>query len=517
MFKSFIRHSCLDYICYKKIDGFLYLGSMNRQFLQHQWTAFWRSKNTGKSMAVSIVLGLTILYFFANLLILSFFLDKILDKVFPSREVIDSFNGLLLYYFLTDLLVRFQFQELPTLRVKPYLHLPVKKNKIIKYLSLTSLWSGFSFAPFILTLPFLLKVLVLDGRVTEFFALLISIAGLTLFNHFFSLWLKRKVNMNAWFMLGFLLSLTAIVLADIYVPGISIFSFSRVIFNTILRIPVLSFVPLLISVAMYLIHHRFLKSNLYLDELRKERQSEKTTTDITFLRGFGIVGELAAIEIKLILRNKRPKSTLITSLFFMLYGLLFYTKTNPNESLMIFAGLFMTGIFIINYGQFMFSWQAAHFDGILSSRISVEDFFKSKFLLFTLFSTATLLLTTPYVYFGWKILLAHTMLYLWNIGVSSLIVLLFANWNYKYIDLSKGSSFNWEGVGASQFIIGIPLFIFPLVVYFLTSLIFNQITAMLALGFVGLLFIVTRQFWLAKLVKLFKDKRYTIAEGFRNH
>ena len=88
---------------------------MNRAFLRHQWLAFWRSKNTSKSIIVSILLALAMLYLFANLLIASFFLDKILDKAFPEDDVQDAFNGLLLYYFLADLLMRFQLQELPTL------------------------------------------------------------------------------------------------------------------------------------------------------------------------------------------------------------------------------------------------------------------------------------------------------------------------------------------------------------------------------------------------------------------
>jgi hypothetical protein len=489
---------------------------MNRAFLQHNWLAFWRSKNTGRSMAVTIITGLGLLYLFANLFVVSLFLEKILEKVFPGREAIESFNSLLLYYFLIDLLSRFQLQELPTLQVKPYLNLPVKRNKIINYLSLTSLWSGFTLSPFILTIPFLIKVLVFDDEASGFFPMLISITGLMIFNHFFSLWLKRKINMNAWFMVGFLLVIAAIILADIYLDAVSISTVSRSIFNAILRYPYLAIFPVLTGGLMYFLHYKFLKSNLYLEELRKDNSRERSTTDITFLRGFGIAGELAALEIKLILRNKRPKSTLIMSMAFMLYGLLFYTRPEIDQTMMIFAGLFMTGIFIINYGQFMFSWQSSHFDGILANKISTEDFFKSKFLLFTLFSTITFLLTTPYVYFGWKILLAHAMLYLWNIGISSLTVLAFANWNYKYIDLSKGSSFNWQGVGASQFIVGFPLFLLPLMVYGLSYWAFNQVVAMLVLGFLGVIFILSRPFWIKKLVGLFNGKRYAIAEGFRN-
>lgn len=490
---------------------------MNRAFLRHQWLAFWRSKNTSKSIIVSILLALAMLYLFANLLIASFFLDKILDKAFPEDDVQDAFNGLLLYYFLADLLMRFQLQELPTLAVKPYLNLPVSRNKIVNYLSLTSLWSGFNLSPFLLTVPFLIKVLWLEGQHSAFAGLLISIVGLTLFNHFFSLWLKRKFNMNAWFMLAFLFTLAGIVLVDFYSNSISISNFSRYLFNSVIKFPFFSFLLIFLGGLMYLINRSFLKNNLYLDELRTARPGQNTTGEVPILRRFGIPGELAALEVKLILRNKRPKSTLVMSGIFMLYGLLFYRHREPDEMIMIVAGMMMTGIFIINYGQFMFSWQSAHFDGILANKISAEDFFKSKFILFTLFATITLILTAPYAYFGWKILLTHCMLYLWNIGVSSLIVLAFANWNYKYIDLSKGSSFNWEGIGASQFIIGIPLFVIPMLIYILIGWLSNPIAGTLSLGFIGMIFILTRQYWIGKLVRSFKSKRYKIAEGFREH
>src|SRR5690606_33265075 len=95
-------------------------------FLSHQIKSFWRSKNTGRSIAIRIVMGILILCFILNILVVAFFLDEILKKTFPDANLIHSFNGFILYYFLIDLLMRFQLQELPTLSVKPYLHLPVK-------------------------------------------------------------------------------------------------------------------------------------------------------------------------------------------------------------------------------------------------------------------------------------------------------------------------------------------------------------------------------------------------------
>jgi hypothetical protein len=463
-------------------------------------------------------MAVLILYLFANLLLVSFFLDKILVSVFPNGEVVSAFASCLLYYFLLDIVARFQMQELPTLSVKPYLNLDIKRRQIINYLSFISLSSGFNVAPFILTLPFLIKIVLPQHGIAVFCGLLLAILGCTLFNHFFSLWLKRKVNLNAWWMLAFLGVIGLLIFLDFYLHVISFSAISTFIFTGIIAQPSLAILPVLLAVGMYLINYLFLKSNLYLDELHAASVSGKSVSEFPFLSRFGKLGDLVANELKLIFRNKRSKSALMMSFFFLFYGLLFYNnpKLGAGYGSAIFCGMFMTGLFIINYGQFMFGWQSSHFDGILSSRISVEDFFKSKLLLFTIFSTINLILTIPYAYFGWKIILIHFIMYLWNLGVNSLLVLYFATRNYRRIDLSKSASFNWEGVGASQWILSIPLLITPFVIFYPLQWIGYPEAGLTLLGITGLTFIITRQFWVNKLVEVFNQKRYTIAEGFRN-
>jgi hypothetical protein len=318
-------------------------------------------------------------------------------------------------------------------------------------------------------------------------------------------------------MLGFFGLLLSMWALDFYMKMISISNASNNLFSGIIAQPFYSAISILLAMIMYLINHNYLKSNLYLDELHSSDVSYKSSTQIPYLDHFGVVGDLAANELKLIFRNKRPRSVIMMSLFFMLYGLIFYSKPGfTGYTSIVFCGMFMTGIFIINYGQFMFSWQSSHFDGLLSSKVTAKDFFKSKFLLFSFFSTVCFLLTIPYVYFGWKVLIVHFIMYVWNIGVNTLLVLYFANRNYKRIDLSKSATFNWEGVGASQWILSIPLLLAPFVIYMpLNYYDFPEIGLAL-IGIIGFAFIITREFWLNKLEASFKIKRYTIAEGFRN-
>src|SRR5690606_6779802 len=97
----------------------------------------------------------------------------------------------------------------------------------------------------------------------------------------------------------------------------------------------------MLAAGMYIINHNFLKKNLYLDELSTSVESYKSGTEIPFLDRFGIVGDLAANELKLIFRNKRSRSVLMMSLFFMLYGLIFYTKPEfTGYTAIVFCGMF---------------------------------------------------------------------------------------------------------------------------------------------------------------------------------
>jgi hypothetical protein len=107
-------------------------------------------------------------------------------------------------------------------------------------------------------------------------------------------------------------------------------------------------------------------------------------------------------------------------------------------------------------------------------------------------------------------------MFIWNLGVNTVLVLYFANQNYKRIDLSKGGSFNWEGVGASQWILSLPLLITPFLIYLPLSYFDFPEVGLGIIAIIGLTFIFSREFWLRKLVGIFNNKRYLIAEGFRN-
>jgi hypothetical protein len=209
------------------------------------------------------------------------------------------------------------------------------------------------------------------------------------------------------------------------------------------------------------------------------------------------------------------------SAFFLLYGLIFYT--NPMyqsedggiSAIFIFVGVFITGIFMIQYGQQFLSWNSANFDFFLNRKDGVEALVKGKYLLFISISVICFLASIPYVYFGWNILLVHIATFLFNIGILIHVIIYLALWKPKPMDLNKGAIFNYEGVGAAQFLIIIPMMAGPYLIYLPFSLLINDYAGLLALGISGIIGIFAFKPLSQIIINRINSNRYEISSSFR--
>src|SRR5690606_12557047 len=123
-----------------------------------------------------------------------------------------------------------------------------------------------------------------------FWSMLLAIAGLTLFNHFFCIWLKRKVNINGFWMLGFFAFMLILFSLDFYFEIFSIRQISTAFFRAIIVQPLYALITVALALIIYLLNHSYLRRNLYLDELNTSDTSHKSSTEIPFLDRFGKVG-----------------------------------------------------------------------------------------------------------------------------------------------------------------------------------------------------------------------------------
>jgi len=489
---------------------------MIKYFIYHKWKESIRSTVFQKNLVINIILGLFILYFMASFALLGFFIDAILSENFPGRNVIYVFNGFLLYYFGVELILRLQLQELPVLSVQPYMHLPISRKNVVHYLLSQNLTSLFNYFPLLVFIPFAIKVLLPESGALSVVLWLGSVISFSLFLNYLCTFIKRKTAEGFWIVPAVILLFAAIAFLD-YQGIIELSAVSEAIFNASLSNPLILAIIIGLLALTYYLNFMLVYSNTYLDEISKKQKSNIAVGNYSFFERFGQIGQLISLEIKLIFRNKRSKSVVLTSSLFILYGLVFYTNDIYLEGnyMLIFAGVFITGMFMMNYGQFIPSWESSYFDGILTSDIDSEQYFLSKYYLFVPTSLAAYILSLPYAFISWRLVVINLVLMLFNIGINAFVILFFSTFNNRRIDLSKKAMLNWEGVGASQFIMVIPALLLPIALFFPFEHFISPVAGYTFLASISIICLIFHKFWIRLIAKRFEQQKYKIAAGFR--
>lgn len=485
--------------------------------LSHQWKSFWRSRSTGKSIAIQIFMGLLLVYLLAIAVYGGIYLKELIEKNFPGQDPAQVFCGAILYYFCLDILLRFQMQDLPTLTVQPYLILNIKKSQLIRFLNIRSAFTFLNFLPLILSLPFTIFQIGPEYGGAAMVSFIVTVFFLAAFNHFLILYIKRKTIISSWWLVGFFVVIGVFGACD-YFKIFSVSHASSVVFSKFLLHPALCLIPVVMAFAAFLNNYYFLRKSFYLEDAGGKGKRKKGS-DYAFLDRFGDIGELIALDIKLMLRNQRPRSILTMSGILLLYGFFFYKPELIAKGMwgsMLIGAIFITGIFITTYGQYLFAWQSAHFDGLMACRLSIRNYIKGKFMLFTAVCTLSLLLSSLYGIMSWKLILLQAAAYFYNIGINAVIAVYFATMSYKAVDISRRAAFNYQGLGAAQWIYSLTVLLIPMMIFLPFKLIgHSSWLGILALGVLGLISLLLQDWWVGVLTKQFVKRKYLILEGFR--
>ncbi|MBP6978563.1 MAG: DUF5687 family protein [Bacteroidales bacterium] len=491
---------------------------MFRIFINHQWQEAKRSPVWQKNVAINLFIGFLFLLMAFYLLMVGLLIDRILADLYPGRNTAEVFNGFLLLYFLADIVIRFYLQPVSVFHIDSYLHLPIPKRTIVHYVEMKTVLSIFNIIPFLVVVPFAFIVIARQYSPLDAWIYLGAIFLLVMTNNFFATYLKRQLSSRPKIVALAGLIVIGLILFN-YFDLLSISGFSSRIFGYLLIHPWLICVPALLLVLVYTLHYFFLKKRLYSEEIEtRKKQKLDSLSEIRYLKGLGITGEIIALEMKLMWRNKRPKTTILLFPLFILYGLFFYPQEinmTQGTGMLIFVGVFMTGGMMLNYLNYAFGWESHYFDALLTSRIDMDRYLRVKFINSLIISTLCFIVTIPYVLFGWKILLINFVTYVYNIGFLSFVLLYMATFNRKRIDLSRGSAFNYQGIGASNWLAMIPAFLFPPLVYWPFHAMGLPYAGFIIIGVIGLLGLSFSRILLQIIRNHFEKRRYIMAEGFR--
>ncbi len=433
------------------------------------------------------------------------------ENMMPFEEI----NRYLIYFFAADLMMRYILQKFNTSNIKPLLLTNIPKSKIVTNILVRSVFSIFNIFGLLYLLPLVSVVIFKMGFSISLLAWSLACILLLYLNNYLNL-LLNKVNAFFYSFIGIGI---AIGVAQYY-GLLQITDYTYFLYKAFYLYPFL-LLPLVAALAalIYLAYKKYI-TNLYLDKGLESKQAAVQNINLSWLDQFGVTGTFLKLDIKMLLRNKRSKSTMIMSFVFVFYGLLFYSNLVPmyNNSLMhMFASVFVTGGFIFNFGNYIPSWDSSYYPFMMTQKITYNDYLKSKWWLMVLSTMICSVIALFYLYFGLNIYLMILAGAIYNVGVNTHLVMLSGAFVKTPIDLSTNknlmgdkSAFNIKSI-----LLALPKLLLPMFLYGIGVLIKDQTLGYIFVAVAGIIGFAFRNLIFKQIEKVYKSEKYSTIAAYK--
>lgn len=485
---------------------------MSSSLFQLGLKKFLRAPQMEAKFTIKIVMALLLLYFAGSLLFGGIVIYPVLSKKFPEQDAISIINSILILIFIFEMIIRYFLQQLPVTEIKSLLLLSISKKRIIRNVLLRSLISIYNSIPYLFYLPISIALYRDDYLLSQVFAWWISLMLLSLSINFITI----LVNKNNKILAGFILSLILLYVSENYFE-IEIIRLTGRFFDSLLEQPLLVLIPLSIFLGLYFITFRFLKNNLNLEGSLVAKKEVANAERYDFLDIFGSHALFLKNDLRLIVRNIRPRNVVLASFLFLFYGLAFFPSLEHQPEFFIpFASIFITGGFLLTYGNYVPAWDSEYYPFLMCQNLSYKRYLDSKWRLMTFVVVVSTILSIPYVYFGMDVYLMILSGAFFNIGLGTWITLYGGLLNKQSLQLNvKAKAFeNTQAFSGKQFLMILPKMILPVLLYLIPAKIFNSTIGLISLATSGALGILFKNQILNQMVRLYVKEKHQTLKAF---
>ncbi|MGN0019543.1 MAG: DUF5687 family protein [Sphingobacterium hotanense] len=489
---------------------------MFTRLLSLEWKSFFRSAGFGKGLAIKLFLGFLALYFLSSFFVFGAALHPLLKEAFPQDEPIHMVNKFILVWYCLSFIMRIIFQNLPLLNVKPLLLLDINRGTVVHYSLMKTIYSFWNLLFLVAIIPYTLFTMKLAVFAPlQMMGWFVAVVALEYLINFLALYISKNFNANFKRVLPFILIILLLVALD-YFKVFSISDLFGSFLNQVLTLPILAIIPIVLVAIVYRLLFNNIKQNMYLDAYLQQTKTEFKSSDLSWTSRFGELAPYLQLDLKLLWRAKRARNVLVVCVLFLAYGLFFYTNPKLIDSSMIsFVGIFLSGIFIINFGQFIPAWDSSYYPLLMSQNITMKQYLESKAILMYLSVGILTMLSTPYLYFGWNIFWTNIAFAVYNLGINVPLILYFGSMNRKRIDLDNASFLNYQGIGAAQWLVGIPLLAIPILIWGVAKMTLGIHMANVVFAMVGIIGFALKNQLLNNISQRYETKKYDMLKGFR--
>lgn len=487
---------------------------MVRQFLKLEWKSFVRSSAFGTNLAMKIILGFVAAYFAVSFIVVGGILYLIIEE--QGLEPIDTVNRFMIYYLTADLLIRYFLQKMPVLNIRPLMVLPIRRPLVVHFMLGKTALSFFNILHAFLLVPFSIMMIYQGHPPIQVLLWHTAIVALIYCNNFVNVLVNNRDAV--------LYPVGIVVICCIaaqYYQWFDITVYTAIFFNGLYETYFAFVIPIVAAVLLYYFAFSYFERNLHLDTGVAKESASATNENLDWLNRFGTLGTFLKNDIRLLKRNKRSRGTVIMSVVFIFYGLLFYTgaiEQYQNPAMQVFAGIFVSGGFLFTFGQFVPSWDSSYFQLMMSQNISYRQYLSSKWWLMVIATFISTILASFYlVLFGWHVYMLIVVGAIYNIGVNSHLVLLSGAFVKTPIDLTMNKSVfgDKQSFNIKTMLLSLPKLAVPMILYAAGYYSHSAQAGYLLVTLAGVAGFAFRDRMFALIERIYKSEKYRTIAAYK--
>ncbi len=486
---------------------------MIKHFINLEWKSFFRSAAFQTNLVLKIFMALGALYFMVMFTAAGAGAYFGLKKA--GFEPLETINRFIIYYVVLDLIIKYMLQKMPVINIKPLLLQPLSKSKIVHFALGKTSFSFFNIVHAFFFIPFSVVLLIQGYDPLHVITWHIGMMALIYINNFINVFLNDAMLL----VIG--LGTIIIGLGAMQYYGIfDVTPYTAVFFQGLYDTIWMVLIPIAALIVLYKIAHDYFVKRLYLDAGLSAKTKQATTENLDWLDRFGKTATFLKNDIKLIKRNKRSKTTVILSVLFLFYGMLFFTgaiDVYDTPFFKIFAGIFVTGGFLFSFGQFVPSWDSAYYPLMMTQNIKYEEYLRSKWLLVVLATAVSTILGLGYLYFGWEAYAAVLVGGIYNMGVNGHVVLLGGAYIKTPIDLTtnKKAFGDSSAFNVKTLLITLPKIVLPVVLYAIGHFTLGPVAGFALVALAGVAGFAFRDYMFRKIIGIYKSEKYKTLAAYK--
>ncbi len=434
-------------------------------------------------------------------------------------EAYHLLNSALVFILTLDFLIRFPFQKTATQEIRPYLLLPVKRRRIIDFLLIRSGLSGFNLIWLFFFVPFALLTVTRFYGITGIITYSIGIWLLMVFNNYWYLICRTLMNERIWWIL-LPIGVYGLLGAAIFLPDHNAITyFFMNLGEGFIEGNPWAFLGIIVAIAAIGWTDSQVMFRLAYAEMTKQEDIKvKNVSEYKFFDRYGEIGEYLRLELKMLPRNKRCKSSLrtIAIVVLMFSAVLSFSEVYDGVGMTQFIVVYAFSTFgMVSLGSLM-GYEGNYLDGLMSRKESIHTLLRAKYYFYSTGTIIPFVLMLPAIIMGKVTLLNAFAMMLFTTGPVYFLLFQMAVYNTKTQPLNEGITGRYQAGSALQTIISLMALGLPMMFFFMFNALFGQTTTFWILLGIGLCFTLTSPWWIRNVYQRFMKRRYTNMEGFRD-